>query len=101
MQQDQPDDYVIATGETHTVREFVELAAKRFGYDLKWRGSGLKEVGIDKRSNKVLVKINPAFYRPAEVDLLLGDSTKARTVLGWKPETNLEGLINSMVDAVK
>jgi len=101
LQQQTPDDYLISTGETHSVREFVELAAKRFGYDLQWKGKGLKEKGVDKRTKRTIVRINPEFYRPAEVDLLVGDSSKARKVLGWKPEIDLEGLVNMMVDAVK
>ena len=101
LQQPKPDDYVIATGETNTVRKFVELSAKRFGYDLEWKGEGIDEIGIDRNTNKTIVKINPEFYRPAEVDLLLGDASKARKVLGWKPEVKLEGLVNLMVDEIQ
>jgi len=101
LQQPKPDDYVIATNETHTVREFVEIAAKRFGYDIIWEGTGDKEIGRDKITERIIVKINPEFYRPTEVELLLGDYSKAKEILGWKPEIVFEELINIMVDAVK
>jgi GDPmannose 4,6-dehydratase len=99
LQQDEPDDYVLATGETHTVREFVEVSAKLLGFDLKWRGSELEEEGIDAKSGKVIVKIDPTYFRPSEVDLLIGDYTKAKTKLGWKPKVTFEGLAKLMVDA--
>jgi len=101
LQQDKPQDYVIASGRTHTIREFAELTAKRFGFDIKWQGKGLDEVGMDKNTNKIIIKINPEFYRPAEVELLHGDYSKAKKILGWEPETSLEELIGLMVDAVK
>jgi GDPmannose 4,6-dehydratase len=96
LQQETPDDYVIATGETRTVREFVEAAAKWFEFDLEWQGSGVDEVGIDKKSNKVIIKINKDFYRPAEVDLLIGDPTKARQKLGWVPQYDFTTLVAEM-----
>lgn len=96
LQQDEPDDYVLATGETHTIREFCELAFKEIGIDLKWEGDGVDEKGIDK-DGKVLVKINPEFFRPAEVDILLGDPTKAETKLGWKRKVDFPGLVKLMV----
>lgn len=96
LQQDKPDDYVIASGETHSVREFVELAFERVGMKIRWEGKGVDEVGIC--NDEVVVKINPNFYRPAEVELLLGDSTKARTVLGWNPKVSFKELVNIMVD---
>lgn len=97
LQQEQPEDYVIATGETHSVREFVELAFKNAGIDIIWRGTGLEEKGIDAASGKEIVHVDPRFFRPAEVDLLLGDPNKARGKLGWKSETSLEQLISMMV----
>jgi len=96
LQQDQPDDYVIATGETRTIREFVEKAAMQFGMEIGWGGSGLDEVGIDKTTNKIIIKINKDFYRPAEVDLLIGDPSKAKTKLNWKPEYSFDELVAQM-----
>ena len=98
LQQETPDDYVIATGETRTVREFVNATFKRAGYTLEWRGTGVDETGIDVDTGKVLVKVNPKFYRPAEVELLLGSPAKAERVLGWKREISFEELVNRMVD---
>ncbi len=99
MQQDKPDDYVIATNETHTVREFVELAAKQLGYDVKWKGSGVQEEGYDGHSGKTLIKIDPEYFRPAEVDLLIGDPSKARNMLQWTPKTTFHELVKLMVEA--
>jgi len=101
LQQDKPDDYVIATGENHTVREFVEIAAKKFGYDLKWSGEGSTEIGTDKNSGKIIIKINKDFYRPAEVETLCGDASKAKKNLNWKPKVSFSGLVHMMVDTVK
>jgi GDPmannose 4,6-dehydratase len=97
LQQDEPGDYVLATGETHTIREFCELAFKEVGVDLKWQGSAVDEVGIDSATGKTVIKINPDFFRPAEVDILLGDPTKAETVLGWKRAVDFPGLVTLMV----
>lgn len=97
LQQDEPDDYVIATGETHSVREFVEYSVSLLGYEIVWKGKGLKEEGIDKKSKKVLIKIDEAYYRPSEVDLLLGDSTKAKNKLKWSAETKFKDLIKLMM----
>ena len=97
LQQEQPEDYVIATGETHSVREFVELAFKHASIDIIWRGTGLEEKGIDSASGKEIVHVDPHYFRPAEVDLLLGDPTKAREKLGWKSETSFEQLVSMMV----
>ena len=83
LQQDEPQDYVLSMNETHTVREFVELAFAELGYDIEWQGTGVDEKGIDKNTGKVLVEVDPKYFRPAEVELLWGDSTKARTELGW------------------
>jgi len=100
MQQEEPDDYVIATGEYHTVREFTTLAFKRAGINLKWEGEGLNEKGIDENSGRVLVEVDPRFFRPAEVEQLLGNPNKAKEKLGWNPrKTSFQELINIMVDA--
>lgn len=99
MQQDKPDDFVIATGVQHTVREFTTLAFAHDGIELEWQGKGLDEVGIDKATGRVLVRVNPAWYRPTDVDNLWGDPTKARTVLGWDPQkTSYEQLCAIMAD---
>lgn len=97
LQQDDPEDYVIATGETHSVREFVELAFKNVGIDIVWHGSGLEEKGVDAASGKEIIHVNPRYFRPTEVDLLLGDSTKAKEKLGWTSETSFEKLVSMMV----
>jgi GDPmannose 4,6-dehydratase len=97
LQQEKPEDFVIANGEVHAVREFVELAFRQVGYTIEWSGSGVDEVGIDMQSGKVLVRIDPRYFRPTEVDFLLGDASKARTVLGWEPEVSFQQLVESMV----
>lgn len=99
LQQDKPDDYVLATGETHTVREFCEIAFKHIGIDIVWTGNGEKEKGIDRKTNRVLIEIDPRYFRPTEVDLLLGDPSKAKKVLKWKPRVGFENLVRMMVDA--
>ena len=99
LQQDTPDDFVIATGEQHSVREFVERAGAHLGYDIDWHGQGLDEQGVDRKSGKVLVKVDPRYFRPTEVETLLGDATKARTWLGWQPEVPFEELVREMVEA--
>ena len=98
LQQDMPNDYVIATGETYTIRQFVELAFKEIKIDIVWKGKGQDEVGFDKISGRVLVKIDPKYYRPAEVEFLWGDPTKAFKELNWKPKTTLTELVKIMVD---
>ena len=98
LQQDQADDYVVATGETHSVREFVEHAFKVIDVDVIWEGVGLEEKGIDKKTGNVRIIINPDFFRPSEVNLLIGDYTKARQVLGWSPSVMFEGLVRMMVE---
>lgn len=98
LQQNKPEDYVIATGEPHTVRELVELAFSYVGIKIKWNGTGLDEKGIDAENGKVLVDIDPNYFRPTEVDKLLGDSSKARRELGWSPKTKFEELVKMMVD---
>jgi GDPmannose 4,6-dehydratase len=97
LQHDKPDDFVLATGETHTVREFTELAFREAGIDLRWEGGGVTEKGVDAKTGTVLVEIDPSFYRPTEVDLLLGDASKARTVLGWKTAHSFLDIIKDMV----
>lgn len=98
LQQDKADDFVIATGETHSVREFVEVAGKLLGFDISWSGVGLNEIGIDKNSKKTIVEIDEKYYRPTEVDLLLGDSTKAQKILGWEPKIKFNDLVKIMVE---
>lgn len=97
LQQDKPDDYVVATGETRTVRDFVTAAFGCLGIDIVWSGEGVNETGTDKATGKTLVKVNPEFFRPAEVDVLLGDSSKAEKVLGWKREISFGQLVERMV----
>ncbi len=97
LQQDTPDDYVIATNETRTVREFVETAFKHVGIDIEWQGKGVDEVGINKANGKTVVKVNKKFFRPAEVDILLGNPAKAEKALGWKREISFSELVERMV----
>ena len=99
LQQETPEDFVIATGETHTVREFVTASFKAAGIDIVWEGEGVNEKGRDKATGKILVEVSPEFFRPAEVDLLLGDPTKAKTLLGWNPrKTSFEELVKIMTE---
>jgi len=98
LQQDKPDDYVLSTNEYHSVREFIETAFKMKGFDIKWKGEGINEIGYDSITGKELISVNEAYYRPAEVEFLLGDSTKARTELNWKPEYSFEDLVREMVE---
>jgi GDPmannose 4,6-dehydratase len=99
MQQNSPDDFVLATGETHTVRKFCSLAFAKAGFELEWKGSGVEEKGFDAKTGKVLVEIDPRYFRPTEVELLIGNPTKARTVLGWSHRCSLEELVHEMVTA--
>jgi GDPmannose 4,6-dehydratase len=99
LQQDEPDDYVLATGEKHSVREFVERAFDHVGRRIAWRGAGVKEIGVDAKSGQVLVEIDPRYFRPTEVDLLLGDPSKARQRLGWRHKTSFADLVKEMVDS--
>jgi GDPmannose 4,6-dehydratase len=99
LQHDTPEDFVIATGEMHTVREFCELSFKHAGIELRWEGEGVNEKGINVADNQVLVEVDPKYFRPAEVDQLLGDPTKAQTLLGWNPrQTSFEELVRIMVE---
>jgi GDPmannose 4,6-dehydratase len=99
LQQMEPDDYVLATGEAHSVREFVERCFAHVGRRLEWRGEAGKEEGVDAADGRALVKVDPAYYRPAEVDFLLGDATKARERMGWIPTVGFEELVRIMMDA--
>jgi len=99
VQQAEPDDYVLATGEAHSVREFVELAFTHVGRAIVWRGEGEYEEGVDQRSGQVLVALDPRYFRPTEVDLLVGDASKAHRKLGWRHRTGFRDLVAEMVDA--
>ncbi len=99
LQQDKPDDYVIATGEAHSVREFVEEAARILGFDLIWQGKGLEEKGIDKKTNKIIIEIDPIYFRPAEVEVLIGDASKAKEKLEWEPKIKFKNLVRIMAEA--
>lgn len=96
LQQDEPDDFVISTGEQYSVREFVEEAAPYFGMQITWRGEGLNEIGYDIFTGKEVIKVNPKYFRPAEVETLLGDATKAKEKLGWEPKTSFKQLVEDM-----
>lgn len=97
LQQDEPDDYVIATGETHSVREFVEKAFEYVGINIIWKGKGVNEVGVDKRTGKILVRVDPKYFRPTEVHVLQGDYSKAKEKLGWEPTVRFEQLVEIMM----
>ena len=96
LQQDEPDDYVIATGKQYSVREFVEEAAPYFGFDIEWVGSGIDEIGIDRNTKRTIISVNKRYFRPAEVDSLLGNATKAKEVLGWEPKISFKQLVEEM-----
>ena len=98
LQAEEPDDYVLATTEYHSVREFVEEAFKVKGFDIKWKGTGLDEIGYDSISGKELITISKEYFRPAEVDTLLGDSSKAKSKLKWLPKINFKELVKGMVN---
>ncbi len=99
LQQERPDDYVLATGEAHTVREFAELSARLLGYEITWEGQGREEKGIDAHTGKILIEIDQKYFRPAEVDLLLGDASKARRELGWAPTMSFFDLVKLMTES--
>jgi len=99
LQQNKPDDYLLSTNETHTVRDFVEKTAKYLDFDLIWKGKGIKEKGIDKKTNSIIIEIDPKYFRPAEVDILLGDYSKAKKQLGWKPRVKFNELVEIMAKA--
>src|SRR5208282_6053699 len=98
MQVPKCDTYLLATGRSESVRHFVELAFRAAGFSLEWRGSGSEETGVDAKKGRPLIRVNPAFYRPAEVERLVGDPAKAKTELGWQPTTTLEQLCSTMVE---
>jgi GDPmannose 4,6-dehydratase len=99
LQQDEPDDFVISTGEQHSVREFIELASGHLGYSIEWRGEGVNEQGVDRNTGKVLLRIDPRYFRPTEIETLRGDNSKARAKLGWAPQVSFEDLIREMVES--
>jgi len=99
LQQEAPEDYVIATGEQHSVREFIEVAAAELGYDLSWQGNGADEKGLDDQTGKIIVAVDRRYFRPTEVDTLLGDASKARQKLGWEPTVSFEELVRMMVES--
>lgn len=99
LQQDKPDDYVLATNETHTVREFVKIAFEKAGIELRFEGQGVDEKAYDAKTGKLLVDVDPKFFRPAEVEFLWGDCSKAENKLGWKRDVSFEGLVEMMVKA--
>jgi len=96
LQQDKPDDFVIATGKQYSVREFVEKCAPYFDMDIVWQGEGLDEIGIDTKTGKTVIAVDPRYFRPTEVETLLGDPTKAKTILGWQPKTTFDDLVKEM-----
>lgn len=98
LQQEKAEDFVLATGEEHSVREFVEKCFTKRGFDIEWIGEGLNEVGIDKNTGRVLIRVNPNYFRPSEVEELLGDASRAKEEIGWEPEISFEKLINEMVE---
>jgi GDPmannose 4,6-dehydratase len=99
LQQEKPEDFVVATGETHAVREFVELAFKEIGVEIQWRGSGVEEEGFNAQTGETLVKVDPRYFRPTEVELLLGNPAKANAKLGWKPKVLFPQLVSEMVQS--
>jgi GDPmannose 4,6-dehydratase len=99
LQQPKPDDYVLATGEAHSVREFIERAFAVTEREITWRGKDVEEVGVDAKSGEVLVRVEPQYFRPTEVDYLLGDASKAHKALGWKHRTSFADLVAEMVQA--
>ncbi len=101
LQQDEPEDFVLATGKTYTIREFAEKAARYVGYELEWQGEGLEEKGIDKKTGKIIIEIDPKYFRPAEVELLIGDASKAKAKLGWEAKVGIDELVKVMMESEK
>jgi GDPmannose 4,6-dehydratase len=97
LQQKKPDDFVIATGKQYSVKDFINIAAKKINIDLIWRGKGLDEVGVEKKTNKIIIKINKKYFRPTEVDSLKGDYKKAKKILNWKPKITFKELVHEMI----
>tara|TARA_Y100001970_G_scaffold124890_2_gene154642 strand:- start:1534 stop:2556 length:1023 start_codon:yes stop_codon:yes gene_type:complete len=98
LQYKKPGDYVISTGQTYSVRDFINIACNKLNIDIEWEGKGINEIAINKKNGKKIIKINPKFYRPTEVDLLLGNSDKAKRILKWKPKTDFESLVDKMIE---
>ena len=98
LQHEIADDFVLATGQTHSVRDFVEAAFALIGHDIQWQGSGVQETGISKQTNQILVTINPKFFRPTELDILCGDPSKAKKALDWQAKTSFQDLVKEMVE---
>ena len=97
LQQEKPKDYVIATGEQHSVRDFVNIAGKELGFEILWKGEGIDEKGYDEETGKLLVAVDPRYFRPTEVETLLGDATRAKNELGWKPKVSFGKMVSEMV----
>ena len=98
MQAEKPSDYVIASGETHSIREFVELAFRHVGIEISWKGSGIDEVGYDKQTGRIYVTVDPLYFRPVEVDVLIGDATRIKKDFGWNPEYKFSDIIKEMME---
>jgi GDPmannose 4,6-dehydratase len=101
LQQKTPDNYVLATGETHAVREFVELAFEEIGIKILWKGSGIDEIGINSSTGETLVQVNKNYYRDIDIECLIGDASKAKSKLGWEPKITFKGLVSEMVQCAK
>jgi len=101
LQLDKPEDFVLATGKTYTIREFIEKAAPHVGFNIEWKGEGINEKGIDKNSGKTIIEIDPTYFRPTEVDLLIGDASKAKNMLGWEAKVGIDELVSIMMKADK
>ncbi len=99
LQHDKPDDFVLATGETHSVRKFVEAAFSHIGHDIEWKGEGVDEIGVSGKTGKTVIAVDPRYFRPTEVDLLLGDASKAKVELGWEPKVTFDELVKDMMDS--
>ena len=99
--QEKPEDFVLATGKTYTIREFIEKAAPHVGFNIEWKGEGINEKGIDKNSGKTIIEIDPTYFRPTEVDLLIGDASKAKQILGWEAKVGIDELVSIMMKADK
>ena len=99
LQQDKPSDLVLATGETHTIREFADLAFKELDMELEWKNSGVEEIGVDMKSGKTIVQVDPQYFRPTEVEILIGDPSRAKEKLGWEPKVKFHELVKIMVEA--
>ena len=99
VQQDKPDDFVLATNAAYSVRRFCEQVFAQLGTEIEWEGEGINEKGLDAKSGKILIKVDPAYFRPTEVDILHGDASKAKEILGWKPEYDIDMLVKEMVES--